>query len=310
MAKIRKRGSTWQIDYTDPTRARIRKSFKKRKEAEAELGKRVSLIAEKRYLDVKREYTTTLGQLLAKYEENHGRQACFQNWKRFCLKNFREAFGEATLLANIRYVDLETYRNRTVRKATKNGTLRAVASVNREISCLHHIFRKAVEWDMVERSPFDRGRTLLIKENNKRLRYLTDEEIPRLLAACPKHLGWLVVCALNTGMRKGEILGLTWDQIRGGFIYLQKTKTNESRQIPVNEDLARLFGEIRKVQPVGSAHVFTYWNGMAKQKGPEPVRKRREFAPVPEAFDSVKTSFKSACKRAGVQDFKFHDLRL
>jgi hypothetical protein len=56
MAKVRKRGGAYQIDYRDPTGKRIRKSFKKRKDAEAEMGKRVSLVAEERYLDVKKDY--------------------------------------------------------------------------------------------------------------------------------------------------------------------------------------------------------------------------------------------------------------
>ena len=67
MAKIRKRGNSYQIDYFDPNGKRVRKSFSKKKDAEAELGKRVSLIAENRYLDVKNDYTTTLKELLAKY---------------------------------------------------------------------------------------------------------------------------------------------------------------------------------------------------------------------------------------------------
>ncbi|MGA3116564.1 MAG: hypothetical protein ABSF90_19255 [Syntrophobacteraceae bacterium] len=67
---IRKRGSGWQIDYFDPTGKRVRKSFAKKKDAQDELAKRVSLIAEKRYLDVKKDYTTTLEEILKKYEEN------------------------------------------------------------------------------------------------------------------------------------------------------------------------------------------------------------------------------------------------
>ena len=63
MAKVRKRGNSYQIDYFDPNGKRIRKSFMKKKDAEAELGKRVSLIAENRYLDVKKDYKTTLGEL-------------------------------------------------------------------------------------------------------------------------------------------------------------------------------------------------------------------------------------------------------
>jgi len=66
---IRKRGDAWQIDYFDPTGKRVRKSFAKKKDAEAGLAKRVSLIAGKRYLDVKKDYTTTLDEVLKKYKE-------------------------------------------------------------------------------------------------------------------------------------------------------------------------------------------------------------------------------------------------
>jgi len=105
------------------------------------------------------------------------------------------------LLANIRYVDLETYRNHLRQKPTKNGTIRTDASVNREMSCLHHLLAKAFEWEMLERNSFDKGKTLLVKENNKRLRFLTEDEINKLLVECPKHLQRIVECALNTGMR-------------------------------------------------------------------------------------------------------------
>ena len=107
---IRKRGKTYQIDYFDPTGKRIRKSFKKRKDAEAELGKRVSLIAEGRYLDIKKEYDTTLKELIEKYIENYQHQAIYRV-KKIYLKNFQEYFGEDTRLSSIKYVDLETYRN-------------------------------------------------------------------------------------------------------------------------------------------------------------------------------------------------------
>ena len=109
MAKIRKRGDSYQIDYFDPNGKRVRQSFKKKKDAEAELGKRVSLIAEKRYLDVKKDYTTTLGELLDKYTENHQNQASFKSWKEICLENFKTYFGTDTLLANIRYVNLDGF---------------------------------------------------------------------------------------------------------------------------------------------------------------------------------------------------------
>lgn len=288
MATIRKRGNGYQIDYFDPDGKRVRKSFRKKKDAEAELGKRVSLIAEGRYLDVKKEYKTTLKDIMSKYEENYQHQASYKRGKRFFVEDVRNYFGENTILANIRYLDLETYRNHLRQQITRRGTILADASVNRIISCLRHMFNKAVEWDMIEQNSFDKGKSLILKENNKRMRFLAEDEIKGLLDVCNEPLRDIVECTLNTGMRKGEILGLKWDQIRNGFIYLEETKTKEPRQIPVNDTLDILFKRIRRKQHLTSMYVFTY-------------RGKR--------VDSVKTSFNSAVKRAGIVDFRFHDLR-
>lgn len=288
MAQIRKRGKSYQIDYFDPTGKRIRKSFRKRKDAEAELGKRVSLIAEGRYLDVKKECKTTLGELIDKYAENYKHQASFQTGKRHYLENFSEYFGKDTLLVNIRYMNLESYRNHLRQKITKNKTIRSDASVNREMSCLHHIMSKAVEWEMIEQSPFDKGKSLILKENNQRLRFLTEDEVDKLLDECPDYLHDIVECALNTGMRRGEILPLKWDQVRNGFIYLTKTKTKDPRQIPINDDLEVMFKKIRKRQHLTSKHVFLYEG---------------------EPLQGVKRAFNGALTRCGIEDFHFHDLR-
>ncbi len=113
--------------------------------------------------------------------------------------------------------------------------------------------------------------------------------IKKILENCPPYLHRIVDCALNTGMRRGEILGLKWSQIRNCFIYLRETKTSESRQIPINDTLKLVFNQIKSEQnPKGkkvigldgkpvraqnSKYVFTY-------KG-EPVK-------------NVKKSFKTA----------------
>ena len=101
-------------------------------------------------------------------------------------------------------------------------SLRKDATVNREMSCLHHLFSKAFEWEIIEQSPFERGKSLMLKENNERVRFLNDDEIQRLLENSIPHLKDIIICAVNTGMRRGEILNLKWSQIRGGFISLQK----------------------------------------------------------------------------------------
>lgn len=285
---IRKVGNYWQIDYYEPNGKRVRQNFKKKKDAVAELGKREALKVEGRYLDIKKEYTATLSELADKYTQNYRHQANFKNAKKRYLKNFKDYFGKDTLLTDIRYVDLELYRTHLKQKLTRFKTIRSDATVNREMSCLHHIFSKAVEWELIDQNPFNRGKTLLLKENNKRLRFLNEDEIDRLRDACPGYLRRIVKCAIMTGMRRGEILSLKWDQIRNGFIYLDKTKTNEARQIPISDELERIFKEIRKEQHLTSKHVFLY-NG-------KPMKRN-------------KSAFRTAVKRAGIVDFRFHDLR-
>jgi integrase len=176
------------------------------------------------------------------------------------------------------------------------------------MACLHHLFSKAVEWEMIEQNPFDRGKSLRLKENNKRLRYLSEEEIQRLLPECPKHLRRVVECAIHTGMRKSEILGLRWDQIKRGHIYLEAddTKTKEARQVPINDDLQALLKEIRAEQPVGTRHVFRFRRGEHRIKTGKGCR---VLSPITGCIQDVKSSFQGAVRRAGIHDFKFHDLR-
>lgn len=295
MATVRKRidaktGSTsWQLDYFDPNGKRIRKSFKLKKHAEAELGKRISLMAEGRYLDVKRDLKVTLHQLVAKYRENYGQDPGFLANKEFSLKFILDYFDDRMLIAKITYGELETFRNALRKKrCTYHDRLLAPATVNRIMSTLRHLFSKGVEWELIETHPFKKGRSLMLKENNKRLRYLSKDEISRLLTVCPEHLYNIVVCAINTGMRKEEILSLQWKQIKDGFIFLTKTKNGESRQVPINDTLQQLFHTIRQRQELKSRHVFTYEG--------ERVR-------------DVKRSFHTALKAAGITDFRFHDLR-
>ena len=303
MAKIRKRVNkekiTWQIDYYDPEGKRVMKCFRLKKDAEDYLGKVVAAKKEGRYhdvFDVKKETQVTFNELAGKYVENFGTQKAFQSSKRYLLAKVQEHFGEQRL-SQITYLDLETYRNK--RKATPaNGSKqRTDASVNREMALIGHMLGKAVEWEMLETSPLKKGKRLMFKENNHRLRFLTESEVAALLTASDDlkihspYLRPLVETALLTGMRRGELLSLKWEQIRNGFIYLEAAmvKSGKGRQIPINDRLAEVFKEVRRGNQLKSEFVFCDSQG------------RR--------FSQVKRSFASACRRAGIEAFRFHDLR-
>ena len=147
----------------------------------------------------------------------------------------------------------------------------------------------------------------ILKENNKRLRFLTEDEIKDLLSECAPFLRNIIECALNTGMRRGEMLNLKWSQVRNGFIYLDKTKTNDARQIPANDDLETLFNKIKKEQGIAKVYAFPYV-GKSERKE-QNLSSKPIFTYEGRQIKSVRTSFKTALKRANIQDFRFHDLR-
>jgi integrase len=295
MAKVVKKttakGVVYVADYFTPEGKRRRKFFALKKDAEAYLGKVLSTKKEGRYhdvFDIKKESQTIFSELTDLYVENFGTQKAFQTSKRYLLAIVKAHFG-SWRLSQITYLDLETYRNKRKATPTMGGKPRADASVNREMALIGHILNKAVEWGLLETSPFRKGKRLIFKENNQRLRFLADTEIDTLLDACSPHLKPIAEVALHTGMRRGEVLGLKWEQIRNGFIYLKETKSGKGRQIPINDQAARVFRELRKKNQLKSPYVF------CDSKG--------------NRFHEVKRSFTSACKKAGLEDFRFHDLR-
>jgi integrase len=150
---------------------------------------------------------------------------------------------------------------------------------------------KAVQWEMVNEEIREKVRRVkLLAENNRRLRYLSIDESQTLIKECDNHLRPIVITTLNTGMRKGEILNLKWENVdlKNGFILHDKTKNGERREIPINAGLKdELQGEIRRLDV---PNVFF-----------DPATGR--------PYQDVKKSFKSACRRAVIKDFVFHDLR-
>jgi len=161
------------------------------------------------------------------------------------------------------------------------------ATVNRRLACLKTMFNKAIEWGKLEFNPMKRVK--LLKENNQRIRYLEKDEIKRLIENCSDHLRPIVLLALNKGMRCGEILNLKWDDIdfRQKIIYIRNSKSGEKREIPMNDIVAATLQQIKKISL--SPYVFA----------------NKESRP----FKKVYKGFKAALKRAGINNFTFHDLR-
>jgi integrase len=159
------------------------------------------------------------------------------------------------------------------------------ATVNRELALLKHMFTKAIEWGKLKENPAKKVK--LLKGEVRRVRYLMPGEVQILLSNCADHLRPIVTVALNTGMRKGELLALMWNQVNfeQGIITLIETKNNERRDIPMNETVK---ATLKEIEPKGD-HVF--YDGDGK------------------TFRNVRRSFDTAIRKSKIEDFRFHDLR-
>jgi len=167
----------------------------------------------------------------------------------------------------------------------------SVFTVCNELSIMKHMLRLARKWGYVK-TVVD---IELPRKPEGRQRYLTEEEITRLVAACERsrnpHLAAMVVFALNSGQRKEEIVKVSWAHINfsTAIISLYKTKSGRPRGIPINADLDRV---LRALEP-----------DPAKRIGP--VFKRADGR----AWGAIRTAFTTALERAGISSFRFHDLR-
>src|SRR5437667_6486477 len=162
------------------------------------------------------------------------------------------------------------------------------ATINRDLSTLRRMFSLAVEWGLLEESPMQGIKFL--RENNARTRYLSLEECQRLIASCmAPHIRAMVSVALHSGMRLGEILNLRWYDLdfSSGFILVRDSKNGESRHVPMDATLFALF----RAYPHRPSTDLVF------------------SSPAGGHIVDVRTGFLNSCKRAGLIDLHFHDLR-
>jgi integrase len=161
------------------------------------------------------------------------------------------------------------------------------ATVNRMLEIVRAILRKAErEWDWLEKAPLIRMR----KEDTKRIRWLTQEEASRLIQELPTHLADLARFSLATGLRKSNVTGLQWSDVnlskRHALIHPDQAKTNKAIPVPLNEGAIDV---IRRQVGKHPQFVFTYGGNRIIQCNTK--------------------AWKKALKRAGIENFRWHDLR-
>ncbi len=202
-------------------------------------------------------------------------------------------------LADVTPSLLAQYRDKLAGGITSQGKLRSPATVNRYMAALSVAFTTAVkEWGWMEDNPM--RKVTKGKESRGRVRFLSDDERIRLLKACKEssnlYLYPVVVLALSTGMRQGEIMGLTWDvvDLNQGRAILHKTKNDERRAVAITGHALEVLKELNKVRQIGCNLLFP-----AKETSPQ----------KPQNPIDLRTPWETAVKKAELQDFRFHDLR-
>ena len=193
--------------------------------------------------------------------------------------------------------------SKTVRGAPGSA---APATVRRKVAMLSLVFQAAIkDWEdgWLDKSPLERMRLPKIGRN-ERVRYLNEAERTALFRACKAsqstYLYTVVVLAISTGMRLGEILGLRWELLDigherlVGHAQLLKTKNDDTRGVPIADHALELLRELKATTQRDTGYVF-----VGPNKGADGEER---------AID-IRRPWRVALKLSGIQNFHFHDLR-
>lgn len=276
----------------------VRKTFRRKGDAQRWMKKTEAAILEGRTVPSAKQGRRTLGDVIDRYIETFlpkkpkslkKQSAQLQWWKKH--------YGHL-ILSRITQSVLCEARDRLGSESTPRGSQRAPATVKRYMAALSHAFTIAIqEWEWLETNPLKRVRRPI--EPRGRVRFLDEDERDRLLAACRESRSPLlypvVLLALSTGMRRGEIMQLRHSDVdlQLGRITIEESKNDERRVVPLQGPALENMKRLLKVRRMDTRLVF-----------PGRPRPTGDVRPA-----NLETAWKKAVGRAELQDFRFHDLR-
>ncbi len=274
-----KRNNTWWVRFSTPNGTRVRRSAHTTNKAQAQ----------EFHDKLKAQY----------WRQNTLDERPIHSWQEAVIRWLQETSHKASHeedKRNLRWVDQYT-RDRMLfevnRDLIDHMTQKRLAegvsnaTVNRTLAVIRAIMRKAErEWEWIDKAPYVR----MLPEPKRRVRWLTHKEANRLLQYLPSHLNLVVRFSLATGLRKSNVTELKWEQVdvirRLAWIHADQAKAGNSISVPLNDDaLSVVRGQIGK----HDEYVFTY-------RG-KPIQQVNTKA------------WKRALKKAGIDNFRWHDLR-
>lgn len=281
----------WWVDYTDASGKRVRRSTgtTNQREAKALEAKWKLEVHQMKHWDIPPSHS--FEQLMVDYIRAR-RGEINLSAVGYVTKNLRSFFAGREL-EKLKRADISAY----IMKRKDDGV--KPATINRELDVLSasiNYAKKRWDWDIP--NPV---LGMSLKEPEGRLRWLTRAEADALIRAAESesrtpHLPDFIRLALNTGCRRGELFMLDWGRVdlREGVIRLesQHTKSRKRRMIPLNEEARQaLLGRarFRAEYCPASPWVFAHKTGAR--------------------ILELHTAFRTACRRAGIEDFRIHDLR-
>ena len=280
----------WYADFTDASGRRVKRSTRTvdRKEAEALLAKWKLEAHRQAMWD--EEPTRLYDDLMLCYLQGPSTEKRAHQRDLYAAKRLTPFF-QGKMLNELGAADIQAYIDR------RRGEGVGPATINKELNLLSAALkyaRQRLEWDIP--NPVQGMR---LKKPEGRVRWISREGADRLIAEATSVRGYLpdfIQLGLNTGMRKGEMLGLTWDRVDldQGMVYLtdRDQKNGKHGSIPLNDDAMEALKnrmEFRNEHCPKSPWVFAKHNG--------------------DRVAEIRKGFKAACKKASIDDFTPHDMR-
>ena len=300
-----KKSGTWygRVTYVDQKgkRKNVQRKADNKEHAKEVLKKLVRTLdnGDSRALDGER---LTFRDLTDYYTEHYVQEAQYANGRKVSglrsavtvagyVKVVQRHFG-GQRLRSLTYDDLRAFRAQRLKTSTQQSAHRSLTTVNREMAYLRRMLNIAERNGWIQKNPFQMGDALIhTADEVKRERIITREEEERLLAECVgarAHLRPIIICALDTGMRQGEILKLRWPEVdlAAGIITVAafNTKTLREREVSITARLASEFDRLCTSRQLNHESLVF-------------------------GLSDVRQGFKRACKEANLSGLRFHDLR-
>ena len=281
MASIRKRRNKWQVQFRRKGTSPISRSFIHRKDAET-WARQIEVQADRHDLPVnpKQLERYTLGDLVRRYLKSESPKKRGYEIEVIVLSAFLRHPVCSRRLSELSATDLANYRDERLKTITPS-------SLQRQLSPIHNLFEVArSEWGLaIKENPLDKVR--LDCPNSRRERRLREGELERIKEAANKTRNPIILpvilFALQTGLRRSEILAATWNDldIENRALSIPKTKNGHSRVVPLTRAALALLQEL---------------------KGDGQTNKDRDERIFPTTANALRLAWDRLMKRVGLKD--------